>query len=395
MKINLAEIRKNRSRDGFIPALIGASLIGSGSSLIGGVLQGKANKKAAKRQAANEKAARELQLKLYKESRGADGSAVLPLFFAQGLSDDEWEFMSPAAKSMYADIYNVDASNLDDVGLRDIIKQASGLPFEQQLARRQQMNILSAMDPAQMQVAMEQATQTLAPAQQASNQYIQDIFSGALTQQELDNFQPVADARTESVEAEKQAAMDMLRAQQAQIAANRQTQGLGGDSFAQQLLQLRAGQDASRKSAGAQGLARVQNAIDKMNIKNQGIQRTGRNLNAPAQQIANNVGFLTGPQTSYAQAQSQMQQPLNFFNIGTGTPPGITPISNGGNNSTAAQIFSGVGQAANQFAQINALTGIRDSLKASTQPVQGPANDPFNSIVSSGNITNVPAYLLN
>lgn len=328
------DIKANR-RAGFLDILSGVL------GLAGGIFQGSANKSAAKDQQRLQREAQELQLEMFEQARGRDGSSVLPLFFAQGLDKETIRSMPQSSRDALAAMYRLDTSNLSPEQLESALVENTSIPFEEYYGRILQQNTLMAPSAFETRQQLQPTMDAMAPAQQAGNQLVNDIFSGALTEQELTNLQPVADARINAVEVQKQAELEALQGQLNQIKAMRQAQGFGSDGLAQQMLGQRVRSQAAGNSAKASSLARLQNALDRMNVQNQGINRRLGSLNLPTEQVARQAEFMSAPEIASARVQTAVQSPLQFFRIGEASPPQVQPLMTDKGNSMAGQLLTG------------------------------------------------------
>lgn len=303
-------ISRNR-RDGFLGLTVLAGALGLGSGIMGA----SENKKAQKKQAAITEQTNQRNLEEFNRSRGATGSSILPLYFAQGFTRDELDALPEGALSMLATQYGINPDNLDANTLREQIVKSSSVPFEQQLARNIQQNILLQGSPGQQVADLQRVQEFLSPSQTQAVDLVNQIFDGRLTQEELSNLEPLMAERLNTAGVQSQAEDQALRQMLNGIRASRQESGFGGDSFASNLLNLNARQGTATRKSQNTALAKLQNAVDQLTVRNQGIQRRLDNRNAPAQAIAGQAAFNAAPTTATSANQQQVMAPLDFFRI--------------------------------------------------------------------------------
>lgn len=307
MKIDL----RNARRKGFIGILAG---LGAATGLASGILGSKSQKKAAKEQNRLTESNNKRNEELWRESRGAKGSAVLPLYFADPWTQEELDALPPDVLPVIAAQYGVNPE-LGGADIKAQIMESSKVGLEKTIARNIDQNIRM-MGSAADQIARVRPTQDLLrPAQGEAIKTVGDIFSGQLTAEELKNLEPVQQARLNAADAEAAAAEYALQAQLNSIRASRQESGYGGDSFAKQMLELSSRTNTATNKALSKSTAKFQNALDKLAVQREGVQRRLSNLNAPAQGVMSQSAFENAPNTAVSQNMAAAMGPLEFFRL--------------------------------------------------------------------------------
>lgn len=307
MRIDLRRAR----RAGFIGVLAG---LGAATGLASGILGSKSQKKAAKEQNRLIEENNRRNEELFRQSRGSEGSAVLPDYFNQPWTQQELDMLPPDVLPVIASQYGVNPG-LAGADLKNQIIQQSAVGLEKTLARNIGQNIMLQGSAADQLARLQPTQDLLRPAQDAAIKTVGSIFDGSLTQQELANLDPVLQTRLDAADAEAAATENALQTQLNQINASRQESGFGGDSLAKQMLQLNSRTGAAQTKSLSKSAAKFQNALDKLMVQREGISRRLSNLNAPSQGIAAQNAFNMAPSAAVAQNQATAMSPLEFFRI--------------------------------------------------------------------------------
>jgi len=271
------------------------------SGTVGAILGSDAQNKATASARKSAKEANATNLRMFQESRGSTGSAVLPLY----------------------------------------LQSKNGGLFENQLGQ-DLVDSYDAMhqDPNEALANYRGITNRLQPAEAGAIDTANSIFNGGVEKQLEDNFQPVAKARVATT---RQGAIDALNKTLDQIDATRATQGFSGDSLANQLLKFKA-----QRQAGTDiGNATVQNLQDERDIKDNALNLKLSNLNLPGQMAQNDANFMNLPDDAYLDNLMKQQQPLQFLRIGTAQAPLVQPLNYSATPSAAQLALQGVSAAGN------------------------------------------------
>lgn len=307
MRINLQRAR----RAGFIGVLAG---LGAATGLASGILGSKSQKKAAKQQ--NELIAENNRRneELFRQSRGSEGTAVLPDYFNQPWTQEELDRLPQDVLPVIASQYGVNPE-LAGADLKNQIIQQSSTGLEKTVARNISQNIMLQGSAADQLARLQPTQNLLRPAQDEAIRTVGSIFDGSLTRQELANLDPVLQTRLNAADAEAAAAENALQTQLNRVNASRQESGFGGDSLAKQMLQLNSRTSAAQSKSLSKSAARFQNALDRLMVQREGISRRLSNLNAPSQGIMAQNAFENAPARAVAENQSATMSPLQFFRI--------------------------------------------------------------------------------
>ena len=263
---------------GFVTAAViaGAAVAGAG------VLQAQKEKKTA---ASNRKAiqdANELAYQQFLESRGAGGSAILPLYAPPGTE---------------AELLN----------------------------RALEFNRLATADPAARVAEYERIRQGLAPTVSAGDKLIQDIYSGELEKRRLAQIDPVLAARTGVADARASAINAALAQTRGRIAAEEARKGYTGAGGVVQNRLLQNTIAARQQAATEQAAAGLQNALDRARVQEAGTQLQLSSLNLPITRANALIAAKQAPLAGVAQNFAIGQAPLNFFRLPVGNPPQPRP----------------------------------------------------------------------
>ncbi len=271
------------------------------SGTLGAVLGSNAQSDATNQNAANIAATNQLNYQMFLQGRGSEGSAILPLY----AKDANGNLIEP-------ELFN------DTMGVYD----ATG-----------------ALTPDYQKV--------LAPAQAAAagaDQTAANIFNGGFQTQELNNLQPVAQARTDAAVAQKSSTLEALQQTLNNIKAIQAGKGYSGDSFGNQLLKFSATRDANNQGANLLSQANLANATDVNRIKANNINRAIANVNLPGQIASQDVALADAPSNALLARQQQRLGLFSGFRIAPGAftaqnMPTVQP------NSAAFSALSAAGAA--------------------------------------------------
>ena len=262
-------------------AIGGAALLGAGASIASSSMQADATQSAADTAAASQMNANQLNYKQFQESRGSNGSAVMPLY----------------------------------------LKNPDGSLFEKSMGN----DLVSGYNNSAVPLSsFQKATDSLQPAMARATRTTNDIFNGGITKSLLDNTAPVRAQRTSLA---RSTSLDALNKTLADINATQAGHGFGGDSYASRM----AGFGAQKAAGDAIGSASLQNKQDVADMTNYGdISLPIQNLQTPGAvgTEANNFAFM--PQANWLNSLNQRMQPLSMVRIGTGQPFQYQPLPTAG-----------------------------------------------------------------
>ena len=311
----------------FIAAAViigGTSLVASG---VGSYLAGKSQKKAAQLAASAQDRATAANLEMYHQSRGSEGSAILPEY----------------AKGTEADLFQR--------ALDNYLASSRGLGSPAELYARTQGDLSAFM-----------------PTFDAGTGLVDDIYSGALTDRQLASAKPVAAARTALAGGQKtsllQAAQETLNRIKAQYPG-----AAGTFATKMQVNALAPGLQAAANVSGQAALANTEEIRAIQNMRDTlGLQY----LNAPLERARQKVGMRLVPTEALAQAYGSQVSPFSMFNIGVGKPPAIPPLPTAGPIPGIGQIVaSGIGAGLNTAGNIYANQALAQQIQANQFAAQG------------------------
>lgn len=309
-----------------------------GASVYSAKSQSDAAKQANKTNLENAAADRALQLQLFEESRGSQGSSLLPLYAPKGTESD---LLQKALDTYYAQF------------------NAQGSP-EQALQNYQ--NIIAGEGPAMA----------------AGDTLVNQLFSGELTDQQIRNIAPVIAARGAVAGAQKQGVLEAISQQLNDLKALRQRSGYsGGGSAYEKALLTQAAIPALQSAATVGAQADLASATDVANIRQNAINTQLQNINLPLARAANKIQLSQLPASALGQSLANAQQSLNWFKLApqTVTPfqtPLVSPIP-----STGAIVGSAIGGAASTLGNYYLNRSLISQLNPSGQPVQTAANTTY------------------
>lgn len=304
-----------------------AAVVAAGASAYAAKSQSDASKKAQSTNKKTVKNTNQLNYELFREGRGEEGSAILPLY----AQDANGELFEPR---FFGDT-------------RGVYDATGAIPPQLQLQRYQEALAGSTL------------------AQQNALGTVNDLYSGQLEKDITQGFQPVTQARLQGVDARKQGTLEALQATLNDIKATQARRGFSGDSLASRSLQFNARRGANTQYADDLARAQEQNALDLSRIQQAFATTKLNNTSLPYTVGRQMVSTLNLPQDALLDQQQRRNQLITgTFGIGTGQfrydhLPQVQPVASTG--QIAAQ---GIGTLAsslgNYYAQ-NQLAGqLRD-----------------------------------
>lgn len=255
------------------------------SGTTGAILGADAQRHAANVNADIARQTNEANKRMFDESRGSTGSAVLPTY----------------------------------------LKTAEGDPFEAQLGKDLQdiWNTTKETGPS-----ITDLTTANAPYAQMQSQAANEagkIFSGEKGDELLSNLRPVQAARQKSVTFKRAAAIDALNKTLADIEAKQSAQGFRSDSLGSRLLSFKANKTAADEGAAAQSGVDIQNATDERAVRDQNAMLPIQNLSLPYSMAQQEINSRLLPANAFLDQTARRLQPFNFMRIGT-QPFQYTPM---------------------------------------------------------------------
>ncbi len=264
--------------------------------------QGRASAKEANK--TNRDSAKEtnaLNLRMFRETRGSKGSAVLPLY----------------------------------------LKTKGGQLFEKQLGA----DLVDAYDtlaPRSLDEYRGVVGRTDGIRDMALGK-VRGMFDGGLEREALDRFEPVREARVAQT---RQASIEGLNRTLAQIDAAQAGKGFASDSMGDRMMRLQANLDASGMAAAVD----IANIEEERAIRDRYADLAVANVNMPYDMARRELDYFSLPEDAYMDAAINRMEPLNFIKIGAGQAyrqdrlPEQVPLSSG--LGIAAQGMAGVGNMA-------------------------------------------------
>lgn len=258
-----------------------------------------------------------LNYKMFLQSRGAGGSAILPLYFKK-----------------------------------------HGKPFEKQLSRdaMNEYNMLrSRSSPRQLINRTNSAISLFKPAQAGAQKTVGDIFSGALRDESLANFRPLAAQRLESADAMRDAGMMALAEEKSRADAEAGRQGFTGSTFGNKLLSAELTRKTFQDAALRESAAKEANAGGEFDIDQTDINRRLGNLYLPYAMTQQKVNISNLPENVALDQAARRQQLLNWFKLQPGQfqyqpMPTVQPVASTG-QIVAQGVSSAAGAVGNYYAQ--------------------------------------------
>lgn len=348
---------------GVAGAIIGSSVIGAGASIMGGRSQAKVNRRAQDMNRAAQEEANRLNYRKFLESRGEDGSAILPLYFREGeYSANAIREMSDSELISLARRNGIDVTANTAIGkdgkeriidpdfnreglVGQLISKVSQ-PFEAKAAKEAMAIYNMGPSPEELAGSFGEIQDRFRPAQAAADEQILGVFSGARERERLQDFGDLEQARLNAAQLQKQALQLQQAQQMNQVAAQNQRKGYVGTGFGQRLAESQVGQQIAGKSATADALARLKNAQERFQIQDQERDLRLQNVGQVGDQAARAMGFETAAQRGMTTAFKDKLSVTDPFKIGTGSAPATRPYETKATTSTGALVGKAVGDVA-------------------------------------------------
>jgi hypothetical protein len=268
------------------------------SGTVGAILGSNAQNDATRANRKNTKDTNALNYKMFRESRGDGGNAVLPLYM--------------------------------------LTKE--GKPFEGNLST----DLIDAYDQSiQPRSDYDAVANRYASTQAAARKTAAGIFDGGVRKEMEDNFAPVKAGR---VNYTRESALTALNKTLADIDAVQASKGFSSDSLGTRMLKFKANKQMGDSIAGVN----LQNLEDERAIGNADLNLRLQNLDLPARAAASEMSLFRMPDDAYIDSIMKGLQPLSFLRIGGSQPFQYQPMPMQSANPSAAQLaMQGVSAAGN------------------------------------------------
>lgn len=204
-----------------------------------------------------------------------------------------------------------------------------------------------------------------------ANKTATGLFTGARTNQQLAEQQPVAQARMVEAGTKRQAINSDLQQRLSELEASNANKGYVGGSTFDRSAAMRTALPFYQDAASAEAAAKMQNALDEQSIKNQNWQLAFQNLNLPSQMAMQNMQYETLPQQAAIQNYTNAYNVFSPFRLDQWTPPtatawtGNTPVQ-----TTLGNVANTVGNVASSYSQNQAAQKQADALAEQTRQNQ-------------------------
>lgn len=325
---------------GIAAGLIGAAVLGAGASAYGALEGADAASDAQRQNREDAQRLNDLNYRMFRESRGADGSALLPLYFGS----IEQQLANDARDAYYA----------------------------------------SRRDPALELAEYENVLRRLRPTIDAGTGAIEDIYSGALTQRRLDAAKPVQAARTAGARGQSDAVMSSLLERLNALKTDSARKGfVGGSTFDQNRL-LASTVGARSQAADVMSRAEIENALQTFGIREDAENLKLSNINAPIQRAEQLMTLSSLPARAQARSQAARLEPFNWFRLNPqafqlSPLPQVTPTLSPG-QVAGAGLASVAGAAGNYFANSALTNQIGQMNQANMFAASGNAPGNFSTL---------------
>lgn len=329
----------------FVGVAIGGGILAAGATAYAGMESANAQKDANKTNQEISDATNRLNYEMFLQSRGSEGSSLLPLYFEKGTE-----------------------------------QQLGKRAFDTWLALNQALGT-----PGDQLKGYQGIVDSMTPAANASDALVNALFSGDLEKQQQANIEPVLAARGKVAAAQKEGVLGALIEQLNQISADRARAGYVGGGTAFQKASLKSASiPYLQQAAGVGAQADLQNAMDVANVKNNAISTRLNNLALPLSQAANRVQLKQLPINAIGSASTGALQPFDWFKLQpqafrADRAPLVNPVM-----STGQVIGQGVGQLGSQlgnYAATRALINQMNQQQATANPALNytwvPGFDPL------------------
>lgn len=336
-------------------SMIASAVIGGLGAYFAATESAKAQKKSAQLAADSQKYATDANTRMYHESRGSEGSAILAEY----------------GKETEAELFR------NAQGILNATTRGLGTPEEQY--SRAQADLAGYI-----------------PTFDAGTGLLSDIYNGGVTDRQLAAAKPVMDARTALAAGRK---TSLLQAAQENLNRTRAQYPGAAGTFVQKM-QLNALAPGLQAAAGVEGEAALLNAEDMQAILNMRDTLGLQYLNAPYERARQQVGLNLIPTEALAQAYGSQTSPFSLFNIGVGKPPVIPPLPTPGPIPGIGQIASSaIGPAANSvgnyYANQRYANQLNDIYARQASNNQNISNPNYNGYYGGAQYFKVPTTYQN
>jgi hypothetical protein len=240
------------------------------SGTLGAILGAQAQERAADKNAQNVRKTNELNYRMFRESRGEGGSAVLPLY----------------------------------------LRTKGGQLFESKLGE-DTVAAYEALTPRSV-TDYRARVSAVDPLRRSALSAVSGIFDGTAEAEAMERFKPVAAARKGVA---RQAAMESLARTMAEIQAANAASGTGGDSMAKRLLEFEANKGMARDTAAAE----LMNLEEERAIGDQFAALRLQNASLPYELARQELAFFQAPDQAFLEAVLRQQEPLRLLYLGPGS----------------------------------------------------------------------------
>lgn len=258
-------------------AILASGFLSAGGGILGGSSSARAQRRAAELQRQTDLETLRQNREMFDESRGSTGSAILPLYFG-GAEEELAGSAADAARTLFAGAGN--------------------------MANRGRL-INSEYAPLVMQ----------------GDQFLGSIYDGSLRAERQGAVDAVKGARTGRAKSRAGAIDQALSETLASLRAGRLGRGFRGESTFDITRAQDATMGARRQAATEFGDANLENAMDDRALTEADMQLRLGALDLPFSRARSRMAMETMPLSAQADAYSAALSPLNFFRIGTATPP--------------------------------------------------------------------------
>lgn len=279
------------------------------SGSLGAVFSAQEQRRATRTNADIARRAQELQEKLFHESRGSTGHAILPEYFG----DEERRLGE----------YAGDISRAS--------REVWGTPME---AAARGKRLADRYRPL-----LEEGTKA-----------IEGIYSGDLERERLANLAPLAETRLSAAKSRRQSISQALADHRARLAAINAEKGYSGTGSASEQLALRTSLGAGQEAADVETAARLQTAEDERAIKDYITELQLKSPEVATALMREAMALDMTPAEYLRLAASSAYVPYDFFRVPVGQQPPIIPPPYQQPNVGVGQILSAAGQQAGQAA---------------------------------------------
>jgi hypothetical protein len=285
-------------------AAITGAVIAAGAAIGSGVMAANAQKKASQQQAQSVRDTNALAYQQFQESRGSNGSAILPMYMPTGTE-----------------------RRLADSAIQ-VFDSITGQPVT--MTMQEYQNIIDQQQP------------TI----DAGNRLISGIYSGDLEAQRMASLQPVLAARTAAGDVQGSALELGLQQELNRINTENNRRGFVGQSGYTQNQLLGATIAGRQAAAGARANATLQNAGDTRTVQEGMVDLQLRSLDTPINRANQLIQLSQAPAQALVQRQQLAMQPLNFFKLNPGNPPQPNTPQYSAVPSAGQMVLSGAAQGA-------------------------------------------------